>query len=193
MLLELDEGILQRVAGDFVADDFASFDSSEAAEDDLKVVIGCDRVQLADEQNVFRWRNVGVRNVTDNLQNRRSSLRLAILQHLLNFSFGLALRVIDVFIRSDSPVSQAFRCRRWASAGLTESSGVGVGIFKDNRVSDSDVFVRSVLVVDDRLVQHSYDFMSLNNLANHAVKAIERRQFTAQSDEELRSDEVFTC
>jgi hypothetical protein len=58
LLVELDEGVLEAVSGLGVFDDFATEDGTESAEDELEVLGACDRVELADEQDVLRGRHL---------------------------------------------------------------------------------------------------------------------------------------
>lgn len=111
LLFEFDEGILHRISADFVSNNFTGFDFTEATENDLQIVVGGYWIQLAYEKDVLWRRDVGVRNISDNLQNRSSSLGLPVLQHLVNFSFGFSVSVVDVLISSDSPVLETI-CRR---------------------------------------------------------------------------------
>lgn len=104
LLLELDERVLQRVAARLVPDDFASLDFPESTENNLKIVVGCDGIQFAHEENILRWSDVSVWNVADNLQDRCSSLRFSLLQHFVDFRISLAMRIVDVLVRGDSSI-----------------------------------------------------------------------------------------
>lgn len=147
LLLELNESILQRISTRFVSNDLTSFDHAEAAEDNLEIIIGGNGIELANEENVFWWSNISVGEISNDLQNGRSSLGFAFLKHFLNFSFSLSLCVVNVLISCDPSILKSLWCRRWASAWLFESSRVCVGVLQDNRVSDSDILEGPVFVI----------------------------------------------
>ncbi len=48
--------------------DFLRFNFSESGENDFQVVVGCDVIELADEEDVFRRRDVGLGKISDHLQ-----------------------------------------------------------------------------------------------------------------------------
>ena len=64
--------------------DYLRFNFSESGEDDFEVVVGRDRVELANEENVFRRRDVGVRKIADHLQDGRLRPGL-LLSHQLRY------------------------------------------------------------------------------------------------------------
>lgn len=56
---KLDESILQTITSLFIADDFTRQNFAEAAEDEFEVLVAGDRVQLADEEDLFRRCDIG--------------------------------------------------------------------------------------------------------------------------------------
>ena len=109
LLIEFNECILQGVTGSFVTNHLTVFDFSKAAEDDLQIVVSCDRVKFTNKENIFGRCNVSIGNVANNLQYCCTCFRFTFLQHFVHFRIGLSLSVVDVFVSCDSSIFKAFR------------------------------------------------------------------------------------
>lgn len=193
LLFELDESVLKGITGYFVSNDLACLDASKTTEYNLKIVIGCDGIELADEKNVFWWCHVSIWDVTNDFEDCSSRFGFTFLKHFLNFCFSLSLGVVNVFVGSDSTIAKSLGGRRRATTRLFEASRILVRILNHHRMSDSDVFEGSTFVIHNRLVQIPQNFMSLHDLADDTVNTIQRNKVGAQGEKELRSNKVVTC
>lgn len=66
--IELDEGILQRVASLFIPDDLTTHNLPETGEYELEIFVPSYRVELADEQDVLRGPNIREWQIANHLE-----------------------------------------------------------------------------------------------------------------------------
>lgn len=152
-VLEFNESILQRITGNLISDHLTSLDLPEPAEDNLQIVIRRHRVELANKQNILRWSNFRIRNVPDNLQDRRPGLGFLLGQHFGNFLRRFPLGIVDLLISSNPPTSQSLRRWRRGPTWLTEPSRIIEGILQYHGVRHPNILIWPMLLVTDRLVQ----------------------------------------
>lgn len=102
LILELNEGVAQRVARLAVSNYLATSDGPESREDKLEVFVGRDRVELANEQNVLGRLNIRVRNIADDLEQLGARLSFALLHEVVDLFLGHAFKLVDFFVDSNS-------------------------------------------------------------------------------------------
>lgn len=107
------------------------FDFAKAVEDDSKVVVGGDRVELADEEDVLRRCDVGVRQVSYNLQDRGSRLRLPLLLQLLNLLGTQPSCLIHLLICPDSSILYIFATKKYCQCVKTVFNNTNYFDYRD--------------------------------------------------------------
>ena len=72
VVVELDEGVLQAVTRLLIAQNFTRANLTKSREDELKIVVGCQRIKLTDEKHVAVGLHLGIGNITQDLEHLRS-------------------------------------------------------------------------------------------------------------------------
>mmetsp|Transcript_76776 Transcript_76776/g.212121 ORF Transcript_76776/g.212121 Transcript_76776/m.212121 type:complete len:302 (+) Transcript_76776:210-1115(+) len=165
-VLKGDERILQRVSGLPVADNLAAFDWPETREDQLQVSVLGDRIQLGDEEVGVGRCDVGVWQVVQQLKRRGLAPGKCLRHAFLQLCFVLlVLDFLEYFIFDDlrrlrwNQWLQAIRVREW--------------VIKDLGVPDSDVLVRSVVLINHARVHLVQYFQAFCDSSKDCVLAIE--------------------
>ncbi|KAI3485967.1 hypothetical protein L1887_50621 [Cichorium endivia] len=83
LLVELDKGVLERVASLFVLDHLARHNPAEAREDELQILAARDRIELAHKEDVLGRADLGKGEVADHFERQRSRVRVGIASLLL--------------------------------------------------------------------------------------------------------------
>ena len=174
---------MQAVARALVADDFAAYNLAKAREDQLEVLVLCNRVELAHEKDIFRWRDFGKGKVAHHLERECLRTSFALPANLLQ-----SLRV-GLFIEA-LIVGHANGCELggrgyWALWRLYEPSGVVVGVVEHHRVQDTDILEGATLVVDVCVVDLVQCVEALDDSAENGSLAVQEVDIGAEGDDEL--------
>eukprot|EP00037_Helgoeca_nana_P020816 m.207803 g.207803 ORF g.207803 m.207803 type:complete len:368 (-) comp25404_c0_seq3:575-1678(-) len=172
---EFDKAVLQRLFCLPVGNDVARCDLSEPREDDLEIFGGCDRVELADKEDVLSRSCVGVGNVTHHLKD--GGLRLPKLPpvQLLDLFFCHPFVVIERRIIRDPNSLELLG--GWFRGGLgnepIQTFWVLEWIIENDGVPDADILVRPAVVVHKRLPELLQDVKALlRNFSKDRVPSI---------------------
>mmetsp|Transcript_50335 Transcript_50335/g.113107 ORF Transcript_50335/g.113107 Transcript_50335/m.113107 type:complete len:265 (-) Transcript_50335:242-1036(-) len=179
-VLEGDEGVLQRIPGLPVTDDLTALDWPKAREDELEVTILRHRVQLGYEEVVVGRRDVGVRQVVQQLQRRRLTLGQGLCHALLQLALVLlVLDLLELLVLDD-----LWGLRR---NQLLQTVWIWKWIFKDLGVPDPDVLEGCALLIHHRLVDLVQHVEALGDNAEYRVLAIQVLHAVAECEVELRA------
>lgn len=164
MFGELDESVLKRIPRFSISYHLARLNLPEPTEYDLEIVVGCDRIQFANKEDVFWWRHLGVRNVPDHFQNGGSRFGFAVSFHFFYFDDVFAGDVVDLFVGGDAAALEPFGAGGGGSGGYPEPVGVRERVIEYDGVGDADVLVGAFVAVADAFVEEVDDVQAFYNL-----------------------------
>mmetsp|Transcript_4570 Transcript_4570/g.17999 ORF Transcript_4570/g.17999 Transcript_4570/m.17999 type:complete len:409 (+) Transcript_4570:584-1810(+) len=190
LLLKLDEAEVQAVPGHMILAD-VRLARTEAAEDELQILLRGHGIQLRDEQDVLRRFVVGVLEVSQHLQHHRSRLRLlprSLQLHLFRVSIGVGVQLLVGAQALDQLLfGGSLASRRRRRNLLPQRFRVWERIVQDVRVEDSDVSIRPPVLVAELRGDLLHGLHPFRDFSEDRLLSIEMLEVvTAQRDEELR-------
>lgn len=161
---EFDESVLKRISRFSIPYHFTRLDLPEPTEYDLEIIVRRHRIQFANEEDVFRRRHLGVRNVPDHLQDSGSRFGFAVRLHLFYFDDVFAGDIVDFLIGGDAAALEPFGAGRGGPGGYPEPVRVREGVVEYDGVGDADVLVGAFVAVADGFVEELDDVQAFYNL-----------------------------
>jgi len=172
-LAELYKRVLQTVPRPLVSDHFARQNGPEARKYKVEVLVACDGVELAHEEDVFRGRDFRKRQVTDHLQSQCLGAGFALATQL--FDGGLVGVDVEDLVVGDADCGELCGGGDGGCGGLDEAVRVwDVGFVEDDGVADADVLEGTAVVgVDESGVDLFEDVEAFDYAAEDGGFAVE--------------------
>lgn len=180
---ELDESVLQTVAGLLVAYHLARKNLAESREDEFQIFVSRHRVELAHEQDLLRRCDLCEWQISDEFEGERLGTSLSFSSNLLQL-----LRIVVLFkgfVVRYADCCALFSRWQWTLWWLRDASWIVEGVIQYDCVQDPDILKWPAGLIDECVIDLLQSIKPFHNLPKDRGIAIELFHILPERDDEL--------